>query len=346
VSQNDTQIPQWSCEIRDAEALTVGKKFTMECLGPSVVLNGEKLELKLQDEEKYALKVLEVHGLSQSSVKLVVTSYKAGVIRLANPLLTDGEASVGLGEVQFKVESVIKPPTGSTPPKEPSKGGPGGLSVPGGPPTVDSSGGSSAPQQSSGEVKAFPPWGPLQINWPSYVWLLLACVIIICSWSLFCLIRAQVRTKRFFIELKKHNSALSPLHQFNKELRVLARNYNLGAESAGWSAQKAVECLKELDLCFRWYIAREFLLPVIDLSPVKIVNMMAKHNARLDREIGRDLLIALKEITRAKLDKVSGQSSKASQVSNADVMQLVELCRKLADSMAKAAVLAEKARSS
>jgi hypothetical protein len=292
---------QWKCTLNKvddkgqvagplAEPLTVGKKFALECEGAPVALDRDHVSLILPKEQKYALKILETRGLGETSGKFIAVSYTAAEVKLKNPVLTDGSTSVGLGSIEFAVQSVIKPETNP-------------------------------------EMKPYPPWAPEQMGLPAYVWVFIGMMLAIGAWALTKALRQSMQRKRLLAELAKHGTALSPYNQFNKELRQLSRKFPVTTE-ARWSPELAASYMAELNQSFRWFLARELVVPAFEFRPAKVARELTKIDANLYKEIGRDLALALSEIDKSLAAKA--------KVSAEDAQQLTELCRRLTDRISKA----------
>lgn len=186
---------RWTCVVSglDSEGkktdeapkdLTVGAKFALSCEGPSVSLNKDSLVLELPKENRYQLRLLETKSLTENSAEFVATSWVPGEVALKDPILTDGEARVSLGDIKFSVASVLQPESAQEP---------------------------------------YPPWGPLSLTWPFSVWASLALGIILIGSFVAMRMRRVLRRKRLLRLLEKNPIAVDPYHHFNKELRRLAR---------------------------------------------------------------------------------------------------------------------------
>lgn len=289
---------QWACktfaldergqaagELRNP--LTVGDKFLLVCEGQAgqspVALSADKLSLLLPKEARYMLRLFETRELKDSRGEFVATAWQAGEIKLTNPVLSDGSKRIGLGPIEINVSTVIDP--GKNP-----------------------------------EGKPYPPWGPLTMPWPSYVWYSLALAILFIGLAIWSQVNRLIRRKRLLRLLESAPIAMKPYFQFNKDLRRLGRE--LPSTDAGWEPESAKSYLRELDQALRWYLARELILPVFDRRPAEIARDLYRLDKTLHGVVRRDLLIALREIERA-----SGQK----RVSVTDAQQIMDLSRAVAD---------------
>lgn len=185
---------RWTCTVSglDAEGkrtdgppadLTIGSKFALVCEGPSVSLNKDRLVLELPKEQRFHLRLLETKSLTDNSAEFIAATWATGEIDLKDPILTDGETRVSLGDIKFSVASVLQPDT----------------------------------------AEPYPPWGPLSLSWPLTVWFSLALLIVVFGALVYWRMRRVLRRKRLLNLLEKNPIAIDPYHHFNKELRRLAR---------------------------------------------------------------------------------------------------------------------------
>lgn len=289
---------QWSCHISrwneqggpagelDSE-LTVGQKFHLGCEGPSVDLKKDTLRLELTAATPYALRILETRSLTPSQADFIAATYLVGDVELKDPILTDGNRRVNLGTIQFKSASVITP-------------------------------------QNNPENKPFPPWAPVAMGLPLYVWIAIAVLLLIAGSAATVAVRRSLQRRRLLAMLAKNATALSPFNQFNKDLRRLGRQFPAARE---WSPETTAQYISELDRGFRWYLARELVIPALDSRPRSLVREVRKVDRTLHKEVRRELQLALTELEKA----LAAQQ----KVSSEDAQQLSELCRSLADRIAK-----------
>lgn len=289
----------WACESRQldasgnagealAEPLTVGQKFVLRCEGsPISGLNREKLRLELPKEHQFALRILEVKSIGETGGEFVAVTWVASEGRL-EPVLTDGNARVSLGQVELKARSVITPETNP-------------------------------------ENKPFPPWGSAILPWPVYMWVVVGVLLALLVGSILLAVRKTLARRRLLKLLKDNAPALTPYHQFNKELRKIVRQIPGGPTP--WTPDEAQKHFTELDQSIRWFLARELVIPAIDSRPKRVVREVEKVAPNLFKEIRKDLLLALTELEKA--------ISNAKAAKAEDAHQLTELCRRLADRIGK-----------
>jgi len=240
--------------------LTVGSKFLVSCEGPNVSLKKDQLSLEVPKEQKYQLKILQPRELSETRGEFVATSWAPGLVKLANPVLTDGSVRVGLGPFQFNVASVID-------------------------------------KKNNPEAKAFAPWSPMHMALPTWLYLsvgiLLAAGVAVIALSL----RRVLRRKALLRLLEQHPITLSPYHQFNKELRLLVRT--LPSRDSDWSVDAARNYFQELDDALKWFLARELILSAFNRRPYEILSELKRSHPTLYSETRRDFAIAFLELEKA-----------------------------------------------
>jgi hypothetical protein len=268
--------------------LTVGTHFGLACDGPPANLKSEMLRIELPKETPYSLRILETKSFSETKAEFVATTWVAGEIKLQNPILTDGSGRISMGPIALTTKSVIDP--------------------------------------SAKDPKPFPPWGPASLGWPITVWLILAALIglVVCLISLVAL--ATIKRRRLRAELEKNAIPTSAYNHFNKELRTLVKRLPLTGE---WTFAEAQAFFLGLDQAFRWYLTRDLIL----VSGLKgrarnIAAEIRKNHEAISNAVGKDLSLAILEITKARDSK--------RLVSAEDASQILELCRSVADKIEKA----------
>jgi hypothetical protein len=123
--------------------------------------------------------------------------------------------------------------------------------------------------------------------------------------------------------LEKNATALSPVNHFNKELRKLQRKIPL--EGQTWSKEESRDYFTELDSQFRWFLARELVIPALDGSVGEIMREMKKADYDVYKHSARDVRVALIELRKAQSATLGAD----------DALQLMDLSRKVADRIAK-----------
>ena len=273
------------------QSITVGTQFLLVCEGPSVVLAQTQLGLELGKTQKYALRFLQTRSLTDVRAEFVATTWVAGQITLNNLILSDGASRVNLGNLELNVATVID-------------------------------------QKVNPEGKPFPPWAPISLAWPLWAWMVIGSVLLSAVTIVVVMIYRRVQHKRFLSLLEGHPITLTPYHQFNKDLRRLARE--LPSTDGAWTEEHIQDFFRELDLALRWFLARELIVPTLDRSPREVVRNVKRGNVRLFKIIRRDLGVVLSELQKARSLKRLTVSD-APVISVSDAQQLLDLARVVAD---------------
>ena len=265
----------------------MGEKFLLVCEGPAAQIAKDKVSLEVPKEAKYFLKILSTRELSDSRAEFIATSWTAGELKLENPVLTDGTHRIGLGPFKMTVASVIY-------------------------------------QKQNPESKPFPPWGPMAVPWPSWVWLSIFLAVFAVIGLIALRFKRTLKRKRLLRLLESHPIATKPYFQFTKDLRRLSRE--LPTNEAEWNDEKAKVYFNDLDQALRWYLARELWLPAFNSRPSEIVRELKNKDERIHKAVRRDLVIALRELEKASIQK---------KVSVQDAQQILEISRGVADHIHK-----------
>ena len=280
---------QWNCQIDlpPEGQLTVGVHLLAHCEGETVTLDRAQLKIENREDVQYALHLIEVKELTDHKAELVVTPWMAGELKIPNPALTDGKIRVGMGDQSFTVTSVIDP-------------------------------------QSNPEGKPFPPLEPMTLMWPIWLWLIVAAFAAVVVGILSFAIRRSIRRKRLLTNLEQHATALSPFNHFNKQLRHLVKRVPVARDQA-WPDNEARQFFGELESEFRWFLSRELVIPAMEGSVASVIREFKRKDRALNDAVGRELRVVLRELHKAKTDRVSAE----------DALQLSELCRTLVDKIVK-----------
>lgn len=171
---------------------------------------------------------------------------------------------------------------------------------------------SSIPQEKQQDPKPFDAYGPVKLQWPAYVWIAMAVLVAIAAlWGGFLVYRI-IKQKRLKSLLAKNQIALTPFNHFNKDLRRIVR--------AGSS--DVLNSLKDLRESFRWYLTRELVISALTETPAQILKTLARKHPQILKALKRDLSLALNELDKA---------ANGTAADEADLTQLTDLCRTLAD---------------
>lgn len=249
-----------------------------------MALDGKHLSLELPQEAKHALRLLETKSLTENRAEFVATSWMSGELKLASVTLSDGSKRVGLGELKFTVASVLDP-------------------------------------KSNPEMKPYPPWSSLAMAWPLWIWFAFMLLVAALAGWIGLRMRRTLRRKRLLRLLEKNPIALSPFHQFNKDLRRLART--VPADASGWDQAAERNYFREVDQALRWLLARELVIATFERAPRDINRDLKRTDARKHKALHKDLSLVMNELAQAQ----SGQH----RLPINDVLQITELARSFAD---------------
>ena len=287
---SDTTAPlNWDCKFAKAEngpelsALTVGAKFILHCEGASISPWTTAPALGFaKPEDEYSLAVLAINNAGPNSADFVVTGYKPGNY---SGLITIGTGSnqVKVSGLNWQVQTAIEAKEGQPP-------------------------------------KPYPPYGPLTLHWPWWLWTSIGMVILAVAVAVGWRLRRQMARKRLIEKIKAGGSVLSPYAQLHKDLRALLRRYE-GLRHTDQD-HRPEEYLLKLNESFRNYMSRQLLVSANEWSDAAIARDLLKHHKPLYKRQGQDIYALLRELKRAQYAK---------SPSFTDCHQLHEMCRKQAD---------------
>lgn len=116
-SSADITLATLSCQ-SDKASITVGEHMALNCTGdlPSGFMS-ERSDFKLQEHQKYHLKLFKFKTTEPAQHSLDFTIYFPGDYKISDMIITDGTGKINLTGAGIKVESVIKPPNDGKPPE-------------------------------------------------------------------------------------------------------------------------------------------------------------------------------------------------------------------------------------
>lgn len=280
----------WQCALaKDGEgpelnSLSVGAKFLLSCSGPSIKEWGEIPKLQFaKPEDEFSLVLLEMRKASSNEAQFVATGYKPGAHSPEFLYLGEGESRVRVEGLQWNLPSVVKSENGAPP-------------------------------------KPFPPYGPLMLSWPWWLWGGIAgfilFIILIVAWRT----QRHLARKRLIERLQAKGTALTPYAQFHKDLRQLLRKYR--GRSVSDEQHRPEDYLQLLDGGFRVYLSRSLLVPAEEWGDGAILRDIKKRHRKAFAVAGEPLSDLLHELGRAR---------QAKALSFRDCEQLHEMSRRVAD---------------
>lgn len=269
------------------EPLTVGELFSYSCKGEFNPPDWEVTPQIVGLKDVYALKLIKVQNVDPANLKLVMTSYRVGTHDISEFQINTSTGEYKLkGGLKFEVKSVID-------------------------------------QQSPPEAP-YGPFGPLTLSLPeSYFWgagVGLALIL-----SLIALLSYRKWQKNRLIEkLKQFDSAQSPYHQFQAQLRKLQREspFFVKGQLSDAEARKIIEAMDDF---LKLYIIRKYWIPAHDWSPRLILSDLKKRFPGVFQVAADELRVLMREIGKLKKTKQAPQPS--------DINQLLKKLRILIDKM-------------
>lgn len=246
----------WSCEFGGGADLTVGAKFKLSCHGDiAVAWSGEPVHVAFaQPQDAYALVVLKSERLDPNAADFTVTAYKPGAHTPEYIRILQGDKGFEVDHPKWEVKSVLDPKQ---------------------------------------QAKPYGPYGPFHISLP--LWILIAAGVIaaLLVLAIYRFARRRVQRRRMLDELKRHRTALSPLHQFYRDARHLRRRLH---------AAKTEEELKtigqDLNREFRLYVLRRFEVPALEWTDAEILGDLRRRHRRVVVRAGDPLKRTLRELLR------------------------------------------------
>lgn len=259
------EVPVWTCEFKGLpenpalDALTVGSKFALHCHGDIPVEWDANLTPKPtfpQKEMEYSLSILQTTKLDSKDVSFVVTGYKPGRQEPDFIRFVQGDKGFEVVKPKWEIQSVVK---------------------------------------KDEKPQPYPSFGPWSIFLPTWFLVSIVLVIALMAYVVVRTLRRRAQRQRMLEDLKRHRTALSPLHQFYRDARLLRRKLH---------SAKTIEDLQkiseDLDREFRLYVLREFEIPTLDWSDNEILGDLKKRHRRVYRKASEPLKKTLRELYRVK----------------------------------------------
>ncbi|HEX4923372.1 MAG TPA: hypothetical protein VFV50_04770 [Bdellovibrionales bacterium] len=285
--QVNMNLPAWGCDLSTGaetgrainNQLTVGQVLTMKCAGPEIGFDPLKIKLVVPGDPKgYALKILRVKALQPSGGEFDVTTYAVGEHRDAQFVLTDGAKEARVEPLSYNVRSVI--PQGQPP-------------------------------------EPFGPFGPWQMSWPLWWWLVLIGAIILLGLFIWRRGRKIAKQRKLRLEVEEYCKRHFPFDEFQRELRQMDRKLERGQGNPR-------EMVQAMSQSFRLFLMRTLVIPAPELGDRALRREVWKrYKTKLKKETHQDLTKFITELRRA--DRPDIQA--------ADVAQLVDWAQKLSESI-------------
>lgn len=250
--------------------LTVGREFILVCEGEFPRdLHTDKIQLIIPPEYKYNIHLLGFEFRNPTTADIKVTGYRAGEFKIPDLQITDGTQTVSLGEVAYRLESVLPAPQ---------------------------------PGEQQAKQEPYGPIGPAKLSVPMLYWAILAGAVALVFVLVLARIYRVVQRRSMLERLREHDSALTPLSQFHQDLRRLQRKNPVyfGVPATAEDVQAAFASLHRSFLLF---VTRQYKVPAFEWSERLVLRDLKKYHSRLYAEFGSDLKKLYREYTLGAKDQ-------------------------------------------
>lgn len=279
------KLPAWACDLSTGgetgrainSQLTVGQVLAMKCTGAELAFDATKLKLSEPGKPKtYALKILRVKSLQPTGGEFDVTTYEVGEHKDTQLILTDGTREARLEPITYNVRSVI--PQGQQP-------------------------------------EPFGPFGPWQMSWPLWWWLVLVGALVLFGLLIWRRGRKIAKQRKLRLEVEEYCKRHFPFDEFQRELRQMDRKLERGQGNPR-------EMVQAMAKSFRLFLMRTLVIPAHELGDRALrQEVWKRHKNSFKKEVHQELTKFITEIRRADRPDIAA----------ADVAQLVEWAQKLSE---------------
>lgn len=279
------RMPESASGGESSPGLTVGQRFAFHCEGPWPTMDAATVELRLEEADKYKLKLLKFQSADPGAADLEVVSYVVGPHELKAVQLTDAQNSVVLGDLKFEVKSVQNP---EEPVQEP-----------------------------------FPPLGPMTF-FPVLFAVVIAALIAALAGGVFIGMLRRRHRRKILNEVLDKVYQSTPAPEFYRELRALSREYLFMTDpKASTEGAPLTEILRAINRHFRVYLVRTYLVPAHRLPATKILKELQPVLGK-DSFVLLRLGQVLRELDRALANETNVRGADLEQLSRL-VREWVEL---------------------
>jgi hypothetical protein len=246
----------------DEPTLTVGERFGLDCEGAVPAFNSKTLQLKVDEADKYKLKLLAFQRRSDSQLRLEVLSDQVGKHDLQTVQLTDGTNVADLKDLRFEVRSVQDP---QNPVQEPY----GAL-------------------------------GPIGLSIPWFYWMGLIAVLSLAGLLVVSRIYKRIQRRKLMQEIVANASASSPEAELFLQLRRFQRDWTflLNPEQK-LSPADSQKSLENLNGSYRLFLSRTFELPATRWSTSRTLRTLRREQKQLSGERFDEIRKILRELDRS-----------------------------------------------
>lgn len=265
-----------SLNVENEKALTVGDRFSFSCEGTDIpALDLAKAEIRLEEADKYKLKLFQVQKSPSGALLLDLTSYQVGEHTLKAVQLVDSENSVLLGDLKFTIESVQNP-------KEPVK-------------------------------EPFGPWGPIWFMPYLFLALVGTALVLFSLPFLFTWLKRRQRKKLMdILDSKSFQYAAFP--ELHRELRRLQREHLFLADSSAPGDEASYQkAFQEMQGHYLTYLSRHFRIPAFQWTANQVVRALLKDFELPEKTLGQ-VAVSLREVERARKDPTKLNSKDLNQL--------------------------------
>lgn len=260
-----TAVPVWTCAFSPLESaeplanLTVGSKFDLKCHGDIPVQWNAKEALTLafkSPEDQFTLAVLKVTKLEAQDAEFLVTGYKPGKHQPEYIRILQGGAGFEFTKPTWEIKSVLKP---------------------------------------NEKPELVGPLGPFQVALPHWIWISALITFLLLLYVVFHRVRKMLQRRRMLEELKRHRTALSPLHQFYRDARTLRKRLHDAKID-----EELKTIAEDLNRDFRLYVLRQFEIPTLEWTEGEIISDLRKRHRGVWSQAADPLRKTLIELLRLK----------------------------------------------
>lgn len=243
------------------DELTVGRVFNLHCAGEVPNFQKEKTEIRLDEKDQYALKLLDLDQQG-SNLHLKVTSYQAGEHHLKAVQIVDPEHSAILGNLEFTVQTVI--------------------------------------QKEEVKPEPYGPIGPFSLGLPWWFYGFWIVLLFSLAMFLFVKVKRSLERKKLIEEINSFGTSHTPYTQFTQSVRKWMREYEfLAHPEKVLNSQEREMFLKDLVQSYRVFLGRTFQVPALQWPDRVFVSEIKKRFADIYEICGQDLKKILREQTHA-----------------------------------------------
>ena len=254
----------------DDPTVTVGERFLLTCSGEIPDLEAKTAELRLDEKEKYTLKLLRLEKKSATELQLEVLSDRIGKHELVAVPLVDAKQSVVLQNLQFEVRS-------SQDPKNPV-------------------------QEPYGSM------GPLTLMVPWYYWMGLVAAISIVGILIAWRVLRRIERRKQMNQILNSASSSSPEGELFQKIRQVQRQADFLMRPEGLvPAGDAAKALSEIDHAYRVFLSRQYMIPVASWKSSVSLRALSREQSHLSEKNRKFIAKVLRELDRAQTAELRGR---------------------------------------